>query len=355
MSAKYYDWNKTLSFDAPITMVCGARGIGKTYGLRMQFIRDYLKDGSRFVAVTRFRNKIGAVASKYFTKLEEKGEFPNLTFKIEGRYAYLSREKDAKGKAKWELFGYFVALTEHQDIKELTFSNVKRIVLDEFILDRMDTQYRRYLPDEWGKMASIIDTVSRERADDESKPPRVYLLGNALSIVNPYFEPLKIHDLPQRGYTWHAEKLVLLHFSDDFEYSQRKATETVAGRMLSIAGQASANIYNTFVISNTESLAQKPKSAHFIFGVVHKGRELGVWGDPNEMRYYINRKIPNNAIPIFSISAEDKQINYRMARRGERKLLALAELFNEGNLFFDTEATRANMLEVLNLYGVRLK
>ena len=32
----YYDWHKTLSYNADVTMVIGARGIGKTYGLRKQ-------------------------------------------------------------------------------------------------------------------------------------------------------------------------------------------------------------------------------------------------------------------------------------------------------------------------------
>ena len=30
--AEYYDWHKTLSYDADVTMVIGARGVGKTFG-----------------------------------------------------------------------------------------------------------------------------------------------------------------------------------------------------------------------------------------------------------------------------------------------------------------------------------
>ena len=38
--ADFYDWQKTLSYDADVTMVIGTRGVGKTFGLRTQFIRD---------------------------------------------------------------------------------------------------------------------------------------------------------------------------------------------------------------------------------------------------------------------------------------------------------------------------
>ena len=66
---KYYDWNLTLSYDADVTMVVGARGIGKTYGLRLQFIRDFLKDGSRFVELTRHQKQLSDFTSTYFDRI----------------------------------------------------------------------------------------------------------------------------------------------------------------------------------------------------------------------------------------------------------------------------------------------
>ena len=64
--ADFYDWHKTLSFDADVTMVIGPRGIGKTFGLRYQCIKDFLKDGSRFVEVCRFKAELSGVSDGYF-------------------------------------------------------------------------------------------------------------------------------------------------------------------------------------------------------------------------------------------------------------------------------------------------
>ena len=69
--AEFYDWAKTLSYDADVTMVIGARGIGKTFGLRRQCIRDFLKDGSRFVEITRYNNELSGVSDGYFNRLSE--------------------------------------------------------------------------------------------------------------------------------------------------------------------------------------------------------------------------------------------------------------------------------------------
>ena len=73
--AEYYDWPKTFSYDADVTMVVGARGVGKTYGLRTQFIRDFLKDGSRFVELTRYKNELFGVANGYFDRVGKQAEF----------------------------------------------------------------------------------------------------------------------------------------------------------------------------------------------------------------------------------------------------------------------------------------
>ena len=83
--AEFYDWAKTLSYDADVTMVIGARGIGKTFGLRRQCIRDFLKDGSRFVEITRYNNELSGVSDGYFNRLSELPEFGDYMFKTDAR------------------------------------------------------------------------------------------------------------------------------------------------------------------------------------------------------------------------------------------------------------------------------
>ena len=75
--ADYYDWHKTLSYDSDVTMVIGPRGIGKTFGLRYQCIKDFLKDGSRFVEVCRFKAELSGVSDGYFNRLQDMPEFPH--------------------------------------------------------------------------------------------------------------------------------------------------------------------------------------------------------------------------------------------------------------------------------------
>ena len=355
----FYNWTKTLSYDADITMVCGARGIGKTYGLRLQCIRDFLKNNWRFVIVVRFKAKIAKVSEGFFSRIAEFEEFEGLHFKTHGRHAYIAKEVDSKGKPKWELAGYFVALSEAQDTKEMTFSRVRRIILDEFILDKQD-KYRRYLPDEYTKLVTITDSVARENKKvakenpDVVVNPKVYLLGNALNVVNPYFEAFGIFDLPPIGYSWHCHKMVLLHYVEDKKYSQEKAENTLAGRMYRLSSQGMQNIDNKFLIKNTEHIRAKTPASRFVYGLIWKNRRYGIWADPQTETFYINTFIPPHREEIYALSLEDKELNFRVAKKNEKRIISLYELFCADCVFFDKEATRQALFEIFSLYGARL-
>lgn len=352
---QHYDWNSTLAYDADITMVCGARGIGKTYGLRLQVIRDYLKNGWRFVEVVRYKNQVSLVSEGYFDRIASNGEFENVEFKTEGRLAYLSTKKKPNGKPLWELCGYILPLSDEQIYKKKTFNNVKRIIFDEFILNRKDIHHR-YLEAEWEKLSNLVSTVTRERADVKGIKPKLYLLGNALDLVNPYFEQIGITKVPKRGYSWWGDKHALLHYADDSEYSEAMAKGTLAGWMLNHAGDRE-NVFNEFLITSGEYITDKTPNAKFIYGMVYGGKTMGVWGDTSTYIYYINEKLPE-VMPrdsqVFTISKEDAKLDYMMARKGEKQLVSLAELYEANRVRFSTEGVRRAALEVFSLYGLRV-
>ena len=349
---KYYDWNKTLSYDADVTMVVGSRGIGKTYGLRLQFIRDYIKDGSRFVELTRHQKQLPDFTSSYFVRILENNEFPEFIFKTTNKYAYIAKRED---KPKWEICGYFGAMTAAQDMKKQTFSKVKRILLDEAIIDKRIDRYHRYLSNEFSVLANIVDSVSRERPDTKhNERPHVYLLGNACDLLNPYFGVYSIGEEPKEGYSWHAGKTMLLHYLKDEVYAVRKANETVAGRMLDNTPDGLIANSNEFLRFSNDFVSEKPKRAKFQMGLVYLDRKYGIWVDDQEGYYYINRKIPNNTErPIFALTASDNKVNYIAARKAEVALKGFTDLYYLGIVRYETATLKAEFIDILALFGVR--
>lgn len=352
--SEYYDWNKTLSYDADVTMVVGARGIGKTYGLRLQFIRDWIKDGSRFVELVRHKNELSDFSATYFNRISENEEFANYVFKTSPRYAYIAEKPKKNKKPKWHLIGYFGALTEAQAMKKRTYSKVKRMLLDEAVIDKRLDRYHNYLPNEFGILANILDSVSRERAETvNSERVRVYLLGNACDLLNVYFAAYGINEQPRFGYSWHKNKTMLLHYVKDIDYATSKSKGTVAGRMLANTVDEAVASGNEFITSSKDFVYRKPKWAKFHFGIVYRELRFGVWADFREGYYYVTDKIPNNAEPIFALTASDNKVNYIMAKRAEGVMRDFADMYYVGIIRYETPYIKERFIEVLNLFGVR--
>lgn len=351
----YYDWNKTLSYDADVTMVIGARGIGKTYGLRLQFIRDWIKDGWRFVELTRHKNELSDFAATYFNRIDENNEFPNYIFKTTPRHAYIAvKPKDKDAKPKWELIGYFGALTEAQAMKKRTYSKVKRLLLDEAVIDKRLDRYHNYLSNEFGILANILDSVSRERAETKhSDRVRVYLLGNACDMLNVYFAAYGINTEPKEGYSWHKHKTMLLHYVKDSSYAEAKTKDTVAGRMLADTVDEKIASANEFVRISNDFVCRKPKSAKFTFGIVYNDYKFGVWTSYSDGYYYVTENIPKNAEPIYALTARDNRVNYIMAKRAEGVMRNFADMYYYGIIRYEQPYLKERFIEVLNLFGVR--
>lgn len=353
--ANFYDWSKTLAYDADVTMVVGARGIGKTYGLRKQCVKDWLKDGSRFVEVVRYKNELSDVADGYFNRVGEEPEFKDLNFRTDAKYGYVCHKKDknANGKPIWHIICYFVSLNEGQKKKKKTFDKVRRIIFDESILDRDDI-YHNYLRNEFVKLSELVDTVSRERADTDSIRPRVYLLGNALDLKNPYFAAYRVSTKLEYGYRWYKNKTFLLHYVKDEQYSREKRTGTVAGRMLEGTSEGAISANNEFMTGNEEFIMKKPSNAKFLFGIVCNNKKYGIWVNLQEGYYHVSNKIPKNCNrPVYSLTREDYSVNYMAAKRIDPVMKSVIEMWYMGLVMYESVQLKIDFNNILELFGVK--
>lgn len=349
----YYDWNDTLARDADITMVIGARGIGKTYGIRLQFIRDYIRKKWRFVELVRYKNELQDFTSTYFQKIDENEEFDGYMFKTTSRHAYIAKRPENGDKPEWEMFGYFGSLSQAQSMKKWTFANVRRIYLDEAVIDKRIDRFHGYLRNEYSTLASIVDSVARERKGQKSVKPSVILCGNACDLMNPYFIAAGIYEPPKEGYTWYRDKTMLVHYVKDKVYGSEKRKDTVAGRMLIGTVDDSIANDNEFVRQTMDFVEPKSKTAKFYFGISYMKQQYGVWIDRTQGYYYVTSKIPNNANPIFALTTEDNRVNYIMGKRVEGALRGFVDLYYAGIVKFETPELKGRFVDVLQLFGVR--
>lgn len=342
---KFYDWQRTLSYDAPITMVIGARGIGKTFGIRLQCVRDYIKNGWRFCEISRFRTESESTRQGYFDRLQS--FFPEYKFRTDSRQGYISRTTNDKNKPVWEPICYFISLTELQRTKKRTFNNVRRIIFDEALIDHAD-QYHRYLPREWALLAGLVDSVSRERGDVEGGiEPRLYLLGNAVDVVNPVFGWFHIDQPPAPGYTWYGNKLLLVHILSDVDYGKTKATKTLAGRMLDGSTEGAVANYSEWSTVNAGLiLKRKPKNSKPFINLLWRDITFGIYTTP-ESRLYITQK-PCSGVKSYGLTMENIEGTMLITNRTP-VIKTIVNMIMSDDARFDSERTYYIFMEALRL------
>ena len=346
----YYDWHKTLSYAADVTLVIAARGRGKTYGLRKQCIRDFIKRGYTFVEVCRYKSEVNPIMDGYFSRLEL--EFEGYIFKAEKQKGYIApKPENEKEKPNWSILCYFLALTDAQNAKKRTYNNVKNIIFDEAILEHHD-RHHRYIPREYTKLANIVDTVTRERPESNVKP-HLFLLGNAVDLSNAYFNMYGINRMPKFGYHWYRNKTVLLHYEDPGQYAEDKLEQTLSGRMISGTSEADTAARNVFESNADTMIVRKPARAKFELGFKDAGQNIGVWADYTEGYYYVTGKIPEGTDrPVYYVTREDASANLLAARRADSWMKTLSEAHYSNLIRYETLSMLHRFLDMLAKFGL---
>lgn len=363
----YIDWPLILSKDAYYTVVIDARTRGKTFGLRYQCaMRDYPKRGKRFVELVRTKEQLkgsDALQVGYFDKmrdaLPDDRQLSRYLLDTQGRRARIA-ERPCKEdeKPKWDTLGYYLALSDAGTIKNRSnsFSNVRRFIFDEALLDRRIDKVHNYLPGEIEAVASIMTSVSRENKNTpDADRPRLYLLGNAVDLTCPWLAHFGITDVPPYGFSWHFGGKCLLWYGPPDETWAKTQDASVSGALVATTGANAANSFNMFSTLDESYFIDMPKGASFSFGIAYQGKTFGVWCDMREGYYYVREGLPKSLDnkPVYALTASDARPNYIMARRAQKSLKGFVELYYMGIVRYESHTVRARFLQAMSLFGVR--
>lgn len=348
----FYDWSKILTYDCNVSIVIGARGIGKTYGLRKFCIKnDFLKRGKKYIEIVRYKNQKTSFMSNYFGRLAMDPDFNKYEFKIIGDKGYI-REKSEDDKNKWIQLMRCVALTEAQQLKTQTFENVRRIIFDEFVLDPRMKQFMKYLPDEVSILQDVIDTISRETEETRNADKvRVMMLGNSLDALNPYFCKWDLYkDLVPGIKVFNHGKCALDYVPYNEEYANMKR-DTVAFTFAE-KNQSSMAANNEFVqLKESEFVKQKSEKAKCRYNITDGQKTFSVWLDVIEDKLYIcDREV--SGLPVIALTLDAGNPNNIIASRQNKIIKLMITLLYANKIYYDSKATQIYMLRMLSRYAI---
>lgn len=352
----YVDWERILSFDAPITFVMTARNRGKSYGIRLQCLKDWEKDGSMFVNLYRTKDDRKELKLQFLKECQAKiPEFRNYIFQTVGNAGYIAKPVGDGEKPEWREFCLFMVIGDEQRTKQHMISNVKRIIFDETLITKNDPN-KRYLPNEWVSLSNMFSTLSRQLPFEKTKC-RLYLLCNSCGLFNPYFQALGIKDDPPYGERWFSDsagKFILFYNEKPPEgWVESIETTTIAGRMLAMTDEGHAMNANTFAGSNTDYISKKPADSEFQCAVKWGNTTYGIWLSWENGYYYVNRKTPKSTKKkTYVLKKEDNGLNYVLAKKSAPVFQALAEAVYQSLIMYDSQATQNGFFDVLKQIGV---
>ncbi len=335
---------KTLSYNAPMTIAIGGNSIGKTYSFTYQGVKEFIKTGKQFGWIRRYAPELKKASSNFFDDLIEHDEFPGYIFKTDKERGYIAKKPAGKAKPDWQVCCHFFALSMQGSYKGTAYPKIKRLIFDEYIREVKTPP--GYLYDDIGKLMKLWKTVGRKRNDCQ-----LYLISNAVDLVNPAFLWLGITDEPKPGYSWHNNKTVLLHHIKDAAFAQNER-DTLVGKVIAGTELEKVMIDNEFAASNDLFIAKKTANAKYRYGFKYCGHVYAIWLDNSNGLFYVNRKAPKGGL-VYSLTTEDHRPNMYLVESAGKFARQIGRLYGNGVVRFENNAAREGFLKMLRMLGLR--
>ena len=311
----YYDYSKILTYNAFLNFLIGERGVGKTYGASKLVIKQAIKNDFQFAYIRRYKTELKKAVPKFFQAIIENNEFPDHNLYTKGETFYLDDKP----------IGYAMTLSTAQSLKGSNFSKVKFIIFDEFIIEKGQ---QHYLPNEVENFLGLVETIARMR------DVKIFLLANAVSVVNPYFLFFDINLPYNNDIKTFKDGLILVQYMKNEEYRQAKK-DSKFGKLVSGTKYEEYAINNEFRLDNKNFIEKKTGNSRCTFSFKYKDVIYGVWFDYSVGKIFVSND--HNSQICFSCTLDDHSPNtmfYSVAKE-YNSWRTFIKNYKLGNVYFE--------------------
>ena len=329
----YYDYNNIMSRNCMLNFILTNRGGGKTFGFKKKAIKNFLKDGSQFAYIRRYKSHLEDMPETFFdddiVKL-----FPNHEFKASKKKCYID------GKVAGFLFPLSTATSK----KSNAYPRITLICFDEFIPESSSDRY--ISNDEPLLLDSIVETIVRLRTNC-----KVICLANKVNIANQYFEHYGIYPDFEDGIKVY-DGLIAVELNANTEFAEEK-TKTQWGKIMMRTKYGRYSIYNESLRNdNAYILSKKPSNSKFMFSFYDGINEYGVWSFSN--CFYVDKKFVNTSPLRYCFTKENLKNPYRLFASFKNSALfySFKRSFHMGNVYFKDRYIKNGFYNICKYLGI---
>lgn len=348
---KFYSPEKILSYGRPWMFIFGARSIGKSTGVGMFVIDEYLRFGKKFIYIRRDNDEVMETCRTFFNS-------PVEILKIHGRDIaefkydrgdYYIRRNNSE---VFEQCGTTQALSKQGKVKSANFSEYFYGIYDEFVPDDKNKYLgsKKNWKQEYTSMISFYQTVDRGIDRPYRNEFKIFFLGNKASYNNPIFRAIKATRYVKDDSKFIAPKNV------QWIIEQVDTVEALNEIENSWAYQLSEDSYKNYAFKNRAfdsetTFVEKLTGSMIPLGnVKFAGDVMGVYTLEDEGLLYVCNK-PNH-FPVLALTVEDHdEINYLMVSTYRKSILmsTLYEAYMSGLVRFENIKCRNNIQTYFDL------
>ena len=303
-SSGWVNWDYILEQQASFISVVGARGVGKTYGV----MRKLIEEQKKFIYLRRLKSQLdqcGKLEGNPFKKLNEDMDRNIKPYSSGGIITFRDGDKNSN------IISVGVALSVVANIRGIDFSDIDYIVFDEFI----SSDGERPIRNEFSAFLNFYETVNRNRELEGKKPVKCIMLGNANTLINPYFSAwhfmkTAVKMILGNQMVWRSadnSRMVILLLASPI--SKRKANTALYKNANSDFIQMALD--NAFRTDET-NIRSEPLTEYI--HMVSIG-EIGIYKHKSERKYYVSSTQANTPYyDSFGIGLRMFQQDYYMLR-----------------------------------------
>lgn len=341
---QYYDGTKLLSTKdingkQPEIYICTSnRNAGKTTYFSRLCVNRFLDKHEKFAILYRFNYELDGCADKFFKDIGTlffKGKTMTSKRMASGIFHELYLDEDC--------CGYAISLNSADQIKKYShlFSDVKRIMFDEF-----QSETNHYCPNEVEKLHSIHTSLRRGQGEQVRYVP-VYMVGNPVSIINPYYVAL---DISQRLRTntkfLKGDGFVLEQgFVESASIAQSESGFNRAFKKSRYSNYATEGIY----LNDNLAFVEKPKGqGKYVLTIKYNNKQYALREYQSLGIIYCDDSVDNTFPTKLTVTTDDHQINYLMVNRNNPIIMTMRYFFERGCFRFKDLQCKERLLKTLS-------
>ncbi len=344
MESKYYDGAKLLSLkdlnggDPEIYIVTTNRTGGKTTYFTRLLINNFKKRGDKFAVLYRYNYELDDCADKIFKDVGAlffNGDVMESKRRASGIYHELFLNGDS--------CGYVISLNSSDQLKKYShfFSDVNKILFDEF-----QTESGKYCNDEIRKFISVHTTIARGQGKQTRYVP-VYMCGNPISLINPYYTELGISNRLKKDTKFlKGEGYVLEQgYNENAKLSQESSPFNKAFAKNDYVAYASQGVY----LDDNQSFIETPRGYGRYLATLRMGNvDYGVREFAESGVLYCDDKPDKTFKHKITVTTSDHDINYVMLKRNDLFISQLRFFFEKGRFRFKNLKCKEVVLKTLS-------